>query len=165
MFAKPDLHRYHVSAGSARWLYLVIFVLLELGVGGHLRQKMSRLSAVWAHRGWTWHGAEPAAAVALQAEGKRFGIDQEQGVGWGGGGSLWAESVEVVACFAFTWWQALLKKKLLGAYVVFAHRQWCSVYSETVSVLGLVLLSPLTITWMFWMLLWVTNVLLHFCNA
>lgn len=49
-------------------------VLLELGVGGNLRQKMSGLSVVWANRGraslWCSRGSA----------GKRFGTAPGQGV-------------------------------------------------------------------------------------
>lgn len=89
-------------------------------------------------------GAEPAAAVALQIEGRRFSTSRDKGL-FEEEEKAFEQSLYSLWPVLTFWSQALLMKKLSGAYVVFAHRQWFALYSEIVSVLGLVLLLPLTI--------------------
>lgn len=109
--------------------------------------------------------SHPGPALALQGEGRRSGVAPAPCIALGGGrwellfracgvcGPLW---LCLVIC------SSQEARGCLGTVCL----EWFSVYSEIIGVLGLVLLSSLSIMLFPWLChLCVTNVLLHFCNA
>lgn len=125
---------------------------------------MSRLSAAWAQQGWAW-----AWSRASSSSGSA-------GRGW-----IWCGLPTLHCRRRRRRWELLFRasgvcgplrlcvvacssQEACGCLVTVCF-EWFSVYSEIIGVLGLVLLSSFTIMLFLWLYLWVTNVLLHFCNA
>ena len=146
MFAKPDLRRYRVSAAGAKWLYVVIFALASrIGSRGKLEADVQAQCSVgppWLSRTVVQSQQQPwlcrqRARDLVQPRDK--GLLEEEVVAF-------EQSLCRLWPVLTSHGGKLFSRRNLGDYVAFAHRLWFSVYSEIVSVLGLVLLSPLTIT-------------------
>lgn len=140
----PDLHRYHVSSGSSKVLYMAVCsVLLESGVGGSFSLNVSRLTAASVHCDWVWPGFRPS--ICCGPEGRDQGIWCRPGTRGGLMGRWLPLGRACVGCGPF-WLHVVVNfsRRNFWMLCVFAHRQWFSVYSAI--ALELLPLSLLTIT-------------------